>query len=423
MHYIDWNNANNNDFYVAEEISVLCYNHVERKRPDVVLYINGIALGLFELKRSCVSIGEGIRQNLTNQKKEYIQNFFSTIQLIFAGSEAEGLKYGTTETAEKYFLQWKEDVKATDSLSLLVRSIQIKAKNRLRDGVVSLCHKERFLSLIHDFIIFDAGTKKVCRHNQFFANIAARARIANEDGGIIWNTQGSGKSLIMVWLAKWIIENVADSRVVIITDRDELDDQIESLFIDVEVKVKRTKSCSDLREVLNKNEDAIICSLIHKYGHNAGKQADVEQYRKELIKDLPADFKAKGNIIAFIDECHRTNSGKLHEAVKILMPDALLIGFTGTPLLKDDKTTSLEAFGTYIHTYKFDEGVEDGVVLDLRYEARDVDQDLSSQDKVDLWFDTKTLGLTDRAKTQLKQTVKMMKIPVEEIFYTRLLRL
>lgn len=208
----------------------------------------------------------------------------------------------------------------------------------------------------------------------------------------------------MVWLTKWIIENIDNSRVVIITDRTELDDQIESLFIDVEEKVKRTSSSSDLREVLNTNENSIICSLIHKYGHNAGKQADVDQYRKELLKDLPSDFKAKGKIVAFIDECHRTNSGKLHEAVKVLMPDALLIGFTGTPLLKKDKATSLETFGTYIHTYKFNEGVEDGVVLDLRYESRDVDQDLSSKDKVDLWFENKTSGLTERAKTQLKQS-------------------
>ncbi len=208
----------------------------------------------------------------------------------------------------------------------------------------------------------------------------------------------------MVWLTKWIIENVADSRVVIITDREELDDQIESLFIDVNEKVRRAKSCKDLRDILDKSEDPIICSLIHKYGHNAGKQADIDQYRKELLKDLPKDFKAKGNIIAFIDECHRTNSGKLHEAVKTLMPDAVLIGFTGTPLLKTDKKTSLEIFGPYIHTYKFDEGVEDGVILDLRYEARDVDQDLSSQDKVDLWFEQKTKGLTERAKLQLKQS-------------------
>ncbi|MGO3373189.1 type I restriction endonuclease subunit R, partial [Pseudolactococcus laudensis] len=274
----------------------------------------------------------------------------------------------------------------------------------MRDGIISLCQKERLLSIIHDFVIYDAGTKKIARHNQYFANIAVRKRIASDEGGIIWNTQGSGKSLIMVWLTKWIIENIDNSRVVIITDRTELDDQIESLFIDVEEKVKRTSSSSDLREVLNTNENSIICSLIHKYGHNAGKQADVDQYRKELLKDLPSDFKAKGKIVAFIDECHRTNSGKLHEAVKVLMPDALLIGFTGTPLLKKDKATSLETFGTYIHTYKFNEGVEDGVVLDLRYESRDVDQDLSSKDKVDLWFENKTLGLTERAKTQLKQS-------------------
>ncbi len=404
VHYIDWENIDNNDFFVAEEVSVLRYDKVTRKRPDIVLYINGIALAIFELKSSYVSAGKGIRQLLQNQKRENILNFFSTAQFLFAGNEAEGLFYGTIDTPEKYYLKWKEDKKATDDLTNEVKLLQVKEVNRLRDGVVSLCHKERFLSLVHDFVIFDAGIKKVTRHNQYFANIAARRRIMDKEGGIIWNTQGSGKSLIMVWLTKWIIENINDSRVVIITDRDELDDQIESLYIDVEEKVRRAKSCADLRSILDKNEDPIVCSLIHKYGHNAGGQSDIDKYRKELLKDLPADFKAKGNIIAFIDECHRTNSGKLHEAVKVLMPDAVLIGFTGTPLLKADKQTSLETFGTYIHTYKFDEGVEDGVVLDLRYEARDVDQDLSSKDKVDLWFEQKTQGLTERAKTQLKQS-------------------
>ena len=404
VHYIDWEDIGKNDFFVAEEVSVLRLDKVTRKRPDLVLYINGIALGVFELKSSYVSAGKGIRQLLQNQKRENILNFFSTAQFLFAGNEAEGLFYGTINTPEKYYLKWKEDKKATDDLSAEIKLLQVKEVNRLRDGVVSLCQKERFLSLVHDFVIYDAGIKKVTRHNQYFANIAARKRIQDGEGGIIWNTQGSGKSLIMVWLTKWIIENINDSRVVIITDRDELDDQIESLFIDVEEKVRRAKSCADLRSILDKNEDAIVCSLIHKYGLNAGSQSDIDQYRKELLKDLPKDFKAKGNIIAFIDECHRTNSGKLHEAVKVLMPDAILIGFTGTPLLKTDKKSSIETFGTYIHTYKFDEGVADGVVLDLRYEARDVDQDLSSQDKVDLWFEMKTQGLTERAKTQLKQS-------------------
>lgn len=405
VHYIDWKNAEENDFYVAEEVTVLRRDGKTRKRPDVVLYVNGIALAVFELKSSWVASGNGIRQMITNQKPENIPQFFSTAQYLFAGNEAEGLFYGTVETPDKFWLRWKEDKNAADELSLKIAALQGDEKNRLRRGIISLCQKERFLSLIYDFVIFDAGHKKVVRHNQYFANIAARSRIRAGEGGIIWNTQGSGKSLIMVWLTKWIMENIPDSRVVVITDREELDDQIESIFIDVGEKVHRARSCDDLRDVLtNHKEIHIICSLIHKYGHNAGKDADIELYRKELLAALPKGFKSKGRIIGFIDECHRTNSGKLHEAVKAVMPDAVLIGFTGTPLLKKDKETSLEIFGNYIHTYKFDEGVADGVVLDLRYEARDVDQDLTSQDKVDVWFDSKTRGLTARAKEQLKQS-------------------
>lgn len=404
VHLIDWENIDNNDFAVAQEVSVLCFDNKRRKRPDVVIYVNGIALGVFELKRSSVSIGEGIRQNLTNQKDENIARFFNTVQFIFAGNEAEGLKYGTICTKEKYFLQWKEDNNAQDSLSIKIKELQGEESNKLRDGIISICQKERFLSLIYDFIIFDAGIKKIARHNQYFAAIAARAFIERQEGGIIWNTQGSGKSLIMVWLTKWIIENINNSRVVIITDRDELDDQIEGLFSDVDIKIARARSGQHLRDLLNSYDKSIICSLIHKYGHNAGKQSDVDLYVRELENSLGSDFEAKGNIIAFIDECHRTNSGKLHKAVRTIMPNATIIGFTGTPLLKKDKQTSREVFGEYIHTYKFDEGVEDGVVLDLRYEARDVDQNLTNQDKVDLWFETKTKGLTDHAKNKLRSS-------------------
>ena len=404
VHYIDWKNIEANDFQLAEEVRTLKFDGQSHHRPDLVIYVNGIALVVFELKRSSTSISQGIRQSLSSQKRENIQEFYHPIQLIFAGNESEGMKYGTTGTPEKYYLTWKEDEKATDAVSLEVKKMQTQTSNRLKNGIVSLCHKKRFLSFIHDFVIFDAGIKKVARHNQFFANMAARTRIKANEGGIIWNTQGSGKSLIMVWLTKWIIENIDESRVVIITDRDELDDQIESLFFDVDEKVRRAKSSADLRDILDKNEDSIICSLIHKYGHNGGGQSDVDGYVKELKANLPANFKAKGNIIAFIDECHRTNSGKLHEAVKTIMPDALLIGFTGTPLLKKDKQTSVETFGSYIHTYKFNEGVEDGVVLDLRYEAKDVDQNLRNKDRVDNWFDIKTKDLTERAKIKLKQS-------------------
>ncbi len=409
VHYIDWADTEKNDFYVAEEVTVLRYDNRTTKRPDLVLYINGIAVAMFELKKSSVSIGEGIRQMLTNQKKENIQGFFNTMQLLMAGNESEGLKYGVVETPEKFYLQWREDTDPKrlekNALSQKILAMQATEKNRLRDGVISLCQHDRLLLLIHDFMIFDAGRKKTARHNQFFAVQAAQRHIKDGEGGIVWNTQGSGKSLIMVWLTKWIRENIIDSRIIIITDRDELDDQIESLFFDVgENKVKRAKSCSDLRQILNANEYPIVCSLIHKYGHNAGKDADIDKYIKELLADLPKDYEAKGNIIAFIDECHRTNSGKLHKAVRVLMPNAVLIGFTGTPLLKNDKEKSIETFGPYIHTYKFDEGVRDGVILDLRYEARDINQELSSPEKIDAWFDLKTRGLTNRAKTQLKQS-------------------
>ena len=402
LHYIDWQQPELNHFAVAEEVTVRYTNGKKSKRPDIVLYVNGIALGTFELKKSCVEASQGIRQLITNQKPEYISGFFTTQQLLFAGNEAQGLFYGTIETPEKFYLQWREDPKALDETSIEVCRLHDQAKNPLQHGVISLCEKRRLLQIIHDFIIFDAGIKKVPRPNQFFANLATRPFIERAEGGIIWNTQGSGKSLIMAWLAKWIIERIDDSRVVIITDRDELDKQIQDLFFDVGEKIRRATSGADLREILNKSEDRVVCSLIHKYGHSAGKNSDIEAYRRELLDSLPSDYQAKGHIVAFIDEAHRTNSGQLHEAVRQLMPGATLIGFTGTPLLKRDKKTTLEVFGPYIHTYKFNEGVADGVILDLRYEARDVDQELSNEAKVDQWFDSRTAGLTETAKDKLK---------------------
>ncbi|MBQ7732934.1 MAG: HsdR family type I site-specific deoxyribonuclease [Synergistaceae bacterium] len=401
VNYIDWEDIANNRFYLAEEVTV---SMKERKRPDLVLYVNGIALAMIELKSSRVSVNEGIRQMIRNQSSECIQGFFNTMQLLIAGNGSQGLMYGAVETPEKYYLSWKEDTNAQDTLSKKIRSEQSREKDILRDGLVSLCQHERLLSLIHDFIIFDAGVKKIARHNQYFAVIAAQARILQGKGGIIWNTQGSGKSLIMVWLAKWIREHIDDSRVVIITDREELDSQIEGVFhASGEKNIRRAQSGRDLRNILNNNIDPIICSLIHKYGHSSGKGSDIELYVQQLLKNLPKNYEAKGNIIAFIDECHRTNSGKLHQAMRRLMPNAVFIGFTGTPLLKADKPTSLATFGSYIHTYKFNEAVDDGVVVDLRYEARDVNQFISNSTKIDELFDSKTRELTERAKNELKQ--------------------
>jgi type I restriction enzyme R subunit len=385
---IDWENPLNNEFAIAEEVSVKGEN---KKRPDVVLYVNGIALGVIELKRSSVSVAEGIRQNLDNQKKAFIRNFFTTMQLVMAGNDSEGLRYGTIETPEKHYYQWKEDVENTFD-------------NPLDFHLSRMCSKERLLEIIHNFIVFDAGVKKTCRHNQYFGTKAAQEHVQRKEGGIIWHTQGSGKSLTMVWLAKWIRENVDDARVLVITDRTELDDQIEKVFKGVDEQIYRTKSGADLISTLNESKQWLLCSLVHKFGRQSEVEDDeaTENFIDDLTAHLSDDFLAKGNIFVFVDECHRTQSGKLHEAMKAILPNAMFVGFTGTPLLKADKKKSIEVFGGFIHTYKFDEAVADGVVLDLRYEARDIDQYVTSQSKVDQWFDLKTKGLSDMARAQLK---------------------
>jgi type I restriction enzyme, R subunit len=387
---IDWANPQNNDFAFAEEVAVTPANLKGRgKRPDIVLYINGIALGVIELKRSCVSVSEGIRQNLDNQKRDFIEHFFSTIQLLMAGNDTEGLRYGTIETREKYYLTWKEES---------------TVDNLLERHLLQLCNKERFLEIIHDFVVYDSGVKKLCRHNQYFGVRAAQESVRKREGGIIWHTQGSGKSLTMVWLTKWLRENAKDARVLIITDRDELDKQIEKVFAGVNESIYRTKSGADLVAKLNETNPWLLCSLIHKFGGKGqDDEADVSSYTQEIQKALPSNFEAKGNLFVFVDECHRTQSDKLHKAMKALLPNALFIGFTGTPLLKADKKKSVEIFGPYIHTYKFNEAIEDKVVLPLRFEARDIDQDLTSPEKVDQWFSIKTSGLNDLAKAQLKK--------------------
>lgn len=384
---IDWTCPVNNDFAIAEEVTVVGKSN---KRPDLVLYINGIALGVLELKRSTVSVSNGIRQNLDSQKKEFIQSFFATVQLVMAGNETEGLRYGVIETTEKYWLRWKEAEVCPSS-----------RENALLQELSQLCRKERLLEIIFDFMVFDAGTKKICRHNQYFGVKAAQEYVNRREGGIIWHTQGSGKSLTMVWLAKWIRENIDTGRVLIITDRTELDEQIEKVFGGVNENIYRTQTGTDLVNVLNRSDEWLVCSLIQKFG--TSEEGDVGSFIRDIQSDLPEDFCVKEETFIFVDECHRTQSGKLHMAMKALLPDATLIGFTGTPLLKDDGQRSIETFGPYIHTYKYDEAVGDGMVLDLRYEARDIDQNVTSQEKIDQWFEVKTQGLTDVAKAQLKQ--------------------
>lgn len=400
VNLIDWEHPDKNQFYIAEEVTINSSTPDSfTKRPDLVIYVNGIALAVIELKRSKVSVHDGIRQTIGNQQENFIRPFFSTVQLLFAGNDSQGLYYGVIDTPEKFWLRWKEP--------------DASIPNELDRSVTQWFNKERLLEMIHDFLVFDAGVKKVCRPNQYFAVKAAQPRCEKKEGGVIWEAQGSGKSLIMVWLAEWIHENIDNSRVVIITDREELDEQISDGFKDTGEIIARAKSGAGLIGMLNEEAPWLLCTLIHKFGKKnvegkgdmAGVKSEIplEKYLEDIVAQLPQGFKAKGNIFVFIDECHRTQGGYLHEAMKTIMgKDVMMIGFTGTPLLHTQKKDTWQTFGPLIHAYRFNEAVEDGVILDLRYESRKVDQFLGNKDKIDAWFEKKTKGLNKVAAARLK---------------------
>lgn len=400
VNLIDWEHPDKNQFYIAEEVTINSSTPDSfTKRPDLVIYVNGIALAVMELKRSKVSVHDGIRQTIGNQQENFIRPFFSTVQLLFAGNDSQGLYYGVIDTPEKFWLRWKEP--------------DASIPNELDRSVTQWFNKERLLEMIHDFLVFDAGVKKICRPNQYFAVKAAQPRCEKKEGGVIWEAQGSGKSLITVWLAEWIHENIDNSRVVIITDREELDEQISDGFKDTGETIARAKSGAGLIGMLNEEAPWLLCTLIHKFGKKnvegkgdmAGVKSEIplEKYLEEIVAQLPQGFKAKGNIFVFIDECHRTQGGYLHEAMKTIMgKDVMMIGFTGTPLLHTQKKDTWQTFGPLIHAYRFNEAVEDGVILDLRYESRKVDQFLGNKDKIDAWFEKKTKGLNKVAAARLK---------------------
>jgi type I restriction enzyme R subunit len=248
VHLINWKEPQKNDFAIAEEVTLK--GGIER-RPDLVLYINGIAIAVLELKNSRVSIGDGIRQGLSNQQPEFNAWFFSTVQFLFAGNDSEGLQYGSIGTQEKFFLRWKEDE-------------HDNAGFKLDKYLHKICAKDRLLELIHDFVLFDGGIKKLPRFHQYFGTKAAQRHVNERKGGIIWHTQGSGKSIVMVLLARWILENNPNARVAIITDRDELDTQIERVFQEMGEKISRSRTGRELMEQLSQPSPRLLCALVHK---------------------------------------------------------------------------------------------------------------------------------------------------------------
>jgi type I restriction enzyme, R subunit len=383
VYLIDWDNLSNNDFALAEEVTL---KGGHERRPDIVLYVNGLALVVIELKRSSVDIANGIRQLITNQEEIFNLGFFSTVQLVLAGSDSQGLRYGTTNTPEKFFVEWKHHRVGGDVGSLAVGEL-------LDEPLRHMLDPQRLLELVRNFVIYDAGFKKVPRLHQYEGVKAAQERIKKFEGGVIWHTQGSGKSILMVLLAKWLLEHDADARILVVTDRDELDKQIEGVMksagvISPEAPSIRIRSRRELVKKLGEAAPRLMCALIHKIDAS------------DLKGDPP---KVAGRFYVFVDECHRTQGGDMNKQMKRWLPNAVFIGFTGTPLLRLDAQTTREVFGTFIHTYKFNQAVADKVVLDLKYEARDVPQRLTSPKAVDDWFAKAAKGLNNFQKSVLRK--------------------
>jgi type I restriction enzyme R subunit len=383
VHLIDWTNPEKNDFALAEEVTL---KGGYERRPDIVLYLNGIAIAVIELKRSSVEVADGVRQLITNQEEIFNLGFFGTVQLVLAGSDSQGLRYGTTGTPEQFFVEWKDEV--------LAEAGATPAAGALLDRpLAQLCNKTRLLDLIRNFIIFDAGQKKVPRQHQFQGVKAAQERVAKHEGGVIWHTQGSGKSILMVLIAKWLLEHDPEARILVITDRDELDKQIVGVMrnagvIDENSPSPRITSRAEFVEKLGATTPRLLCALIHKFD------------AADLKGPAPS---VHGRFYVFVDECHRTQGGDMNKQMKRWLEGAIFIGFTGTPLLRKDRLMTRDVFGTYIHTYKIHQAVADKVVLDLKYEARDVPERLTSQKKIDEWFEQKTKNLNNFQKALVRK--------------------
>lgn len=428
IQYVDWLNPANNVFHVAEEFEVERTGSRQTCRPDIVLFVNGIPLVVVECKRPDEkdSLKVAISQHLRNQDVEHIPRLFTFAQVLFALNKNEAA-YATTGTSAKFWSVWREESDVTPEVSKLVnKPLGREQKDRLfADRLKSvrayfdeqeagarevteqdralycLCRPERLLELAYKFVVFDAGEKKIARYQQYFAVMGTLERVKLRDeggrrkGGVIWHTQGSGKSLTMVMLAKAIAldPDILNPKIVLVTDRVDLDDQLYRTFHHCGKEPVRARTGKHLMEILQGNKEAIIATTIFKFESGV---------RAQKFRDEGAD------IFVLVDESHRTQSGsrgeqygKAHEKMRRVLPRACYIGFTGTPLMKKEKNTARQ-FGGFIDTYTIRRAVEDRAVVPLLYEGRHVVQEVDER-AMDKWFEVVTKPLTPAQRADLKR--------------------
>lgn len=390
LKYIDWEHPENNVYHVTEEFSCDSWDKQKNARPDIVLFVNGIPFAVIECKAPTVSEDQAIEQIIRNQGKDYIPQLFKYAQVVVATNK-NAVKYATCGTGKKFWSIWREQY--TEWQEKLIRQHVVGREPTVQDrSIVSLLSPERLLKLTKYFILYDGNVKKICRYQQFFAveeiikTINTNDSAGNRQSGVIWHTQGSGKSLTMVMVAKYILEEMSkfNPRVVIVTDRKELDRQIAKTFAHTRLSPARATSGKHLIDLINKGSADVITSIINKFNtvENSGLKNDSR------------------DIFVLVDESHRSNYGSLATKMRTVFPNACYIGFTGTPLMKNEKNT-MAKFGKLIHKYTIKDGVEDNAIVPLIYEGKFVDQCVD-EENIDLWFGQVTKRLNDAQKADLR---------------------
>ncbi len=396
LNYIDWENPENNVFHVVEEFSVEREDGQGTVRPDIITFINGIPFGVIECKKASISISQGISQMLRNQGKGYIPQLFKFVQIVVVTNKNE-TQYATTGTPKKFWSLWKEDKESNEYKwfkETLAETVTCRIPTVQDKNIISLFHPRRVIEIIRFFTLYDKNVKKIARYQQYFAikeiirTIEETDRNGNRQSGVIWHTQGSGKSLTMVMLSRYILSQFADihPQVLVITDRIELDSQIHQTFNHSRLRAERAISGRHLVELINNNGADIITSLVHKF--------DTASKHQKPVKSK--------NIFVLIDESHRTQYGELNIKMKKVFPNACYLGFTGTPLMKKDKSTMKKFGGRMIHKYTIKDGVEDGAIVPLLYEGRLVEQTVN-RNAIDKRIEMITRNLAEKQAEELKK--------------------
>lgn len=437
LNYVDWRNPQNNVYHVAAEFVVERSRSVETCRPDVVLFVNGIPFAVIECKSPKIDVAQAISQTIRNQRDEYIPRLFTYAQMVLAMNKNEA-QYATAGTPAKFWSKWKEEVADAELMPLLERSLPESVKASLFDlaltelgvreettpylvgrqvteqdrALYALCRPERLLEMAWAYTVFDGGVRKIARYQQVFAIREVLARVRQMDdsgkrrGGIVWHTQGSGKSLTMVMLARALAlePSIRNPRIVLVTDRVDLDKQLGNTFAACGLSPDRADSGRHLVELVSDGKAHIVTTLVHKFD-------------KALAYKKFSD--ASPDIFVLVDETQRTQLGSYSARMRQMFPNACYIGFTGTPLLTREKS-DVAKFGGVIHTYAIDQAVADGAIVPLLYEGRMVELE-QNQAAIDIWFERHTQGLTDQQKADLKKKYARAEMlnKAEQVIYMR----